>query len=85
MPKFKVTVRKFLDTEVPVEAPDRAKAFLLIDELVNRGDTKFMFDGIDPSYSETYVRLVHVATDDEFDALARETETVNPDGTHNWK
>ena len=85
MSKFKVVVRKFLDVEVPVEAPDREKAFLVVNDLINKEDTKFIFNGIDPSCWETFVRSVHVATEEEFDALARETECVNADGTHGWK
>lgn len=84
MLKFKVTVRKYLDVEVPVKAPDGEKARDLIFELISKGDTKFMFDGVDPSFWENEIRFIGRATDQEFNNLAKESEIVHPDGTHSW-
>ena len=84
MLKFRVKVRKYFETEVPVEAQYCDVARDMVSKLIHKGDTDFMFDGIREDCWNYEILFVGHASEEEFYELSRDTEVVHPDGTHSW-
>ena len=83
--KYRLKVRKYLSVEIPVEAPNGEAAQKIVMDLIDKGDTDFIFEGF--SDEEWHYEMLHTfsATDQEFENLASECEVVHPDGTHSWR
>ena len=85
MSKFKVKVRKYVSVTIPVEAPNGHWAQRIVRQLLDKGDTDFIFGGLsDDEYHYEFL-FTGQATKQEFDDLTSESEVVHPDGTHSWR
>ncbi len=85
MPKgYIVTVVKEIEENVPVMADTEQEAREIVEKLIERRDTDFIFRGIDESEAEIYVHRAEAAIPQYFDALREEVETVQQDGRHDY-
>lgn len=83
--KYRLKVRKYLSVEIPVEAPNGEAAQKTVMDLIDKGDTDFIFEGFGDGAWIYQITSTAQATEQEFDDLASEFEVVHPDGTHSWR
>ena len=81
---FVVTVVKEMKEKIPVVAESAGEARAIIENLISRGDTEFMFRGVDDSEADYYAEKAEAALPQYFDALREEVETVQQDGRHDY-